>query len=1059
MKKNLLVLVGIFNFLLALAQTSVLVKNVNPQDEGAGLSDEKAFLGTDYVFPSQKKLWKTDGTTAGTVVIKDFSSDNINSISRLTSFGPLVMFTISGTTNQLWKTDGTEAGTVMVKDFGTYTVLFRRSVVGSTLFFGAGDAANGNELWKTDGTEGGTTTVKNIADGSASSNPTSLTALNNKLLFVASTPPTGSALWMSDGTDGGTTLIKDLDPSSTSFANVGEMTVVGSKAFFFFEQSATGREPWVTDGTDDGTFLLKDINSGSTGSFPDLFTAVNNTVYFTAQDALTMQIWATDGTSANTLPFFDLVPNSRSDRYGYLTNCNGKLYFAATTNYISYSTEPYTSNGTTAGTTMLKDITPGPNGSDARGFQYLNGAVYFIANTSATGYELWKTDGTETNTAMVTEIYPGSTAGIGGTYLINGVVNNLLIFSGVDPVHNAEPFVSDGTPSGTKLLKNVQTHGLGSHPAHLTAIGNRLYFSGTTGISDTEPWYSDGTETGTQILKDLESGYSNPFDFVKIDNTNFYFKTYNGNVTNIYKSDGTTAGTVPIVGDVTGEHMVVVNNMLFFVKRDATNGTELWKYEAGVASIVKNINSGSANGFPTLLTAYNNQLYFFANDGTNGTELWTSDGTEAGTTLAVDINSGAAGSLSAEQMTVHAGSLYFFATDGSNTALYKSNGTPAGTVVLKTLSDDDAFEQFYAFGGELFFLKKNTNASNQVNAELWKTNGTDLGTAMVKLILPYTANTDEGYLHAISFFTNGNLFYFYFDQENLFEETLAIHFWRSDGTTAGTTELKSYTFTEDDPGNFDNDASYIARYDNDNVLFTFADATHGQEIWKSDGTVPGTNLAVEMVTGSEGGNPVGLTNFGNSIFYSSASNDDEDELWKIATPGTLPLKLLTFTATKAVEDVQLRWNTINEVNCSHFVVQKSLDGSSFRNMMTVSAFNNNAANEYTCLDAQPNTGDNYYRLKMVDLDGKSTYSIVIKIEFGNERKLVVAPNPATDNVIISGNDQIKSIRLFDMAGKLSKQIAPNSANRYSIKGMSKGTYIVQLITTNGTVQTSKLIIE
>lgn len=1057
MKKNLLLIALLFN-LIAASQTATPVKNINPQDQGTGISAEKAYLGNDYVFPGEKKLWKTDGTPAGTVVIKDFNPSNIEGLSHLTTLGSVVMFTVSSTTNQLWKTDGTEAGTVMVKDFGTYTIMFHKAVVGSTLFFGAGDAVNGNELWKTDGTSAGTGIVKNIAPGAAHSSPQNFAALGSVLLFHAITTTVGTALWQSDGTDAGTTMVKDLDPSTTSGALSGPMTVANSKVFFEFNSVAEGREPWVSDGTSAGTFLLKDIYPGSSASFPEQFTAVGTKVYFTAQDATNSQLWTTDGTTANTVPFFDLVSGSKNDRYSYLYDANGTFYFSATPNYVGTTTEPFVSNGTTAGTTMLKDIVPGTGGSDARGYQYLNGTVYFIARTPATGYELWKTDGTEGNTMMVTEIYTGTTAGIGGTSTINGVVNNKIIFSGVDSIHNAEPFVSDGSAAGTILLKNIQTTGLGSYPLNITPIGNRLYFGATLGFSNNEPWYSDGTEAGTQMLKEIGAGaaYSNPYDFVNIDNTSFYFKTYNGSIASIYRSDGTDAGTIQIVNDVLSEPMVLVNNILFFVKRDA-NGTELWRYQSGAAALVKNINSGSANSFPGKLTAFNNQLYFFATNGTNGIELWKSDGTDAGTTMVADVNPGTGG-LFTDALIVHGGHLYFFGNNGTSNALIKSDGTAAGTTTVKTFTNDDEFGNFFSFGNDLFFVKKNENASGQVNAEFWKTDGTGPGTILLKQIIPYTTDVSADYLHAISFFRNGNLFYFYADVENTFEETTRISFWRSDGTVAGTTELKSYTFTDD--VEFENDLKYIARYDNNNVLFVFADGANGTEIWKSDGTVGGTNLSVQMVPGAEGGTPGQLLNFGDAIYFSSAGNNDFNELWKIATPAVLPLNLISFTADNNRCAANLKWTTATEQNTKQFEVQHSPDGITFTTIGVVPSVGNSNAEKHYSYSSNLVNESNYFRLQMFDRDGSSKFSAVVSVTANcSSNAVTVYPNPAKNIITVSGLSGANQLRLLDHLGRVVNTIkTSNRSATIDLYNLPAGNYIIQVVK-NNVIENIKVIKE
>src|SRR6266511_2507334 len=109
-----------------------------------------------------------------------------------------------------------------------------------------------------------------------------------------------------------------------------------------------------------------------------------------------------------------------------------------------------------------------------------------------------------------------------------------------------------------------------------------------------------------------------------------------------------------------------VNGTLFFNANDGTNGFELWKSDGTTAgtALVKDIRSGAGDGNPYFLTDVNGTLFFSANDGTNGYELWKSDGTTAGTVLVKDINSGATGSYPTFLTNV-SGTLFFRANDGA----------------------------------------------------------------------------------------------------------------------------------------------------------------------------------------------------------------------------------------------------------------------------------------------------------------------------------------------------------------------------------------------------------
>ena len=93
-------------------------------------------------------------------------------------------------------------------------------------------------------------------------------------------------------------------------------------------------------------------------------------------------------------------------------------------------------------------------------------------------------------------------------------------------------------------------------------------------------------------------------------------------------------------------YLADVNGTLFFNANDGTNGTELWKSDGTFAGtvIVKDINPGAGSSNLAVLTNVNGTLFFMANNGTNGYELWKSDGTAAGTMMVKDIYPGSSGS-------------------------------------------------------------------------------------------------------------------------------------------------------------------------------------------------------------------------------------------------------------------------------------------------------------------------------------------------------------------------------------------------------------------------------
>src|SRR5262249_3773861 len=189
---------------------------------------------------------------------------------------------------ELWKSDGTAAGTVLVKDINPGPgngITGGLVAVNGTLFFTANDGVHGAELGESDGTAAGTQLVKDINPGAATSSPANLTDVGGTLFFTANDGVHGNELWKSDGTPDGTVLVKDILPGPGSSFNptfVPSLTDVGGTRFFMTNDGVHGNELWKSDGTAAGTVLVADLNPGSGSSFPANLTDVNGTLFFTA---------------------------------------------------------------------------------------------------------------------------------------------------------------------------------------------------------------------------------------------------------------------------------------------------------------------------------------------------------------------------------------------------------------------------------------------------------------------------------------------------------------------------------------------------------------------------------------------------------------------------------------------------------------------------------------------------------------------------------------------------------------------------------------------------------
>ncbi len=151
---------------------------------------------------------------------------------------------------------------------------------------------------------------------------------------------------------------------------------------------------------------------------------------------------------------------------------------------------------------MIKDIAPGPGGSSPQLLTNVNGTLFFAANDGTSGLELWKSDGTATGTVLVKDINPGPGSSIG-------------------------------------------------FEAGAADVNGTLFFDANDGTNGAELWKSDGTAAGTVMVKDILAGpgSSDPVDFVNVNGT-LEFYAFDGTSEGLFRSDGTAAGTIEIATNV-----------------------------------------------------------------------------------------------------------------------------------------------------------------------------------------------------------------------------------------------------------------------------------------------------------------------------------------------------------------------------------------------------------------------------------------------------------------------------------------------------------------------------
>ena len=781
----------------------------------------------------------------------------------------------------LWRSDGTAAGTVRVKDglIGEpWTIGPARAggltVVGDALFFVVGfDSGEGSELWKIDGTDAAPVRVfKASADAALNG----LWGVDGTLFFLISktrgaAQGVGAELWKSDGTEAGTLRLRDFPTApSDSLQGVGASALGGT--LFFTLNDGGGFDLWKSNATPEGTVRVTNIS----GYFATLVSDGSATLFLLVfGDYRSVTLWRSDGTTEGTTLITDQI------RGGSLTVMNGMLFFDGFDE--GCGTELWTSDGTPQGTHRVADIMRGVGDSYPTAMVAAGGTLMFIA-ADEDGEGLWESDGSESGTHLVMRLSVGwlPLTDAGGT----------VYFPLDEPGTGIELWRSDGTALGTAMVKDIRPGSIGSSPTMLTNVDGTLFFFADDGRSGWELWKSDGSEAGTVRVTDLlgETLSSNPMALTDVDGTLFFVADDGNSGGELWRSDGTAAGTRLIkninarpgasalpsfpgcLPDCDMPRLLAMNGILFFAADDGSSGEELWRSDGTAEGTfrVKDIHDGLEGSHPFGLTDWNGTLYFWADDG-QGYELWKSDGTATGTAKVDDINPRSHASLPGfwppPQLTEMNGNLYFAADDGcSGRELWKTDGTAAGTMQVADVAVGGGSSnpaELTTAGGMLYFV----SGPSGYGDELWKTDGTAAGTRRI----------DGVYSPASLIDLDGLLLFTGKDQ--------GAHWgvWRSDGTAAGTQRIADADLIPDLYW------STRTRF-NDEVFFIGADARGVIQLWRTDGigTVAVKDLAESPLTDWRDFGVIGgelLFSVNGQIWRSDGSDAGTVPIQQIGSPG------------------------------------------------------------------------------------------------------------------------------------------------------------------------------
>ena len=782
------------------AEGTAMVSDILPGPDGAYPSQLVASENELYFVAnsgdSSSQVWKTDGTEFGTAELAEFDF-----VHRLVVFEDKLYIVGDG---QIWQDDGTESGFRSVDALEHIRV--RELFVADDALFIAGRDELGNGIWRW--SEEQVTTVLRGMAGSEK-----FVQLDDDV-FIAGPDPDDidnrRLLWQLRPGSETATLVKTFDAQSIEMITSPTAVLLRVDRRSPEPEGLGSAEIWRTDGTAEGTYRLTfpgtryeeslshPYEIWLTAGFPNAFLSLNG------------DIWSSDGTQAGTIPLPSTKSAARTPNVTAVIGGEQFLFGAAL----------WQTDGTEPGTIKIKDIEGPKYNTQLIGI----GDTLYFNGQGEDGSELWKSDGTSEGTRLVRDIRPGFTE-TGA----NDVAPRDLVAAGDQLyfTHGDGLWVSDGRQTTT--VADVVPVGQSS------PFGNVLLFHTRTSL-----WTSDGTVDGTKPFFEfaLQTGRRIPWrnKFVEIDGGVFFFVDSEEFGRELWKTDGTTTGTLPVADIVPPDEtdfidssawidLVRFKDRVFFSVREETRQA-LWVSDGtnegtrrlvafGPPSEIEYSPNLDHTAYPFDIEVVGDRVVFVVNTEEFGRELWSTDGTEAGTERLTDVVEGPEHSITGFWPLLPAiGKTFFVARNGFGGAdLWTSDGTKSGTqFVVEIASDiDPSIREGIEFDGMFFF----GGYRKGIGYELWRSDGTEDGTELVKDILPGRLNSAPS-----DFTVFDDMLYF---RARSSESNAEV--WVTDGTADGT-----HVLAEVNPGGAGSSPHEIVATSN-HLFFTAIDGFHGRELW------------------------------------------------------------------------------------------------------------------------------------------------------------------------------------------------------------------------------------
>jgi ELWxxDGT repeat protein len=728
--------------------------------------------------------------------------------------------------------------------------------------FAAEEPSTGREVWASDGTPAGTHLLQDLEPGPRSGSPFFYGTARNLVFWGSRRDAFGDDLWSSDGTRSRTLSLMP-DDAEVSSRNAGTFAFARDTLFFIGCRTTTSYfcTLWRSDGTPAGTRQVP----GAETIPPNVLTvtAAGDRVFVTSVGPFGNTLWISDGTAAGTRPAGPL-----SGQPSQPTAAGSRLFWIAP---ASGGGADQLWAGDATGTRALTAFAT----SDALRFTTLRGGADSVTfPVVADGWaELWKSDGTPAGTRRLVRLHPTLPQQFENPVWSEAAGRTLVVTT--DDSGGARLSVVAGG-----ALVQLTTAALWSPPTLVTTGGHAFFFA-DDGAHGSEPWVTDGTPAGTRLLADTcrgTCGTSGPA--VALGDTLYFWVGMA-----LWKSDGTPAGTRKLFDTcdgacggsgslaatgtskaIEGGSWVAEAGGKVFAAPMSPYGAELWVRDAtGGSRIAADITRGGASGSPSGLLTVGDRLWLSACDGRER-RLWRTtaagDDVEVLPVLPGDCFGSDYDGFPSPLATL--GSTVFFQqpTPGESTVqLWRTDGTAAGTFALTSFGDfgSPKLGQTSAavLHGKLLFPVETASGDE----EIWESDGTPEGTRRA-----FGFPERVRWLRGLT--TLNGVLYLY--SQRL--DTAGSHLWRSDGTAAGTRKMATTVADGFDPPQF-----FALGSD---VWFAATNPWSGQELWRTDGTPLGAAPFADLEPGAASSWPHDLTAFQGALYFLTSDTSGHGALWR-----------------------------------------------------------------------------------------------------------------------------------------------------------------------------------